>query len=101
MHARFFQQESMASVTLSSIGRRVRNKASERFPRSSPLHLCQRRFGLPEPEGHVHGTIEVDGCHERRVGQFPMPGCGIQRAEAVVAVRLEWARASASARAWR
>ena len=25
------------------------------------LHLRQRGFGLGEPEGHVHGTVEVDG----------------------------------------
>ena len=31
----------------------------------SPLHLCQCGLRLGQPEGHVHGAIEVDSC-----GQF-------------------------------
>ena len=98
MHARFFQQESMASVTLNQlgVGYATRLASASHDHRPQPVSAPLRS---PEPEGHVHGTIEVDGRHER-VGQFPMPGCGIQRAEAVVAVRPE-AVVGASARAWR
>jgi hypothetical protein len=28
------------------------------------LHLCQRRLGLREPEGHLHGLIHLDRCRQ-------------------------------------
>src|SRR5262245_2900022 len=61
----------------------------------SPLfvspRLRQRRFSLGQPEGHVHVTIEGNGSEECRAGLLALAGRGIQRAEAAVAVGLEWA----------
>jgi hypothetical protein len=35
------------------------------------LHLRQCRFGLRQPEGHVHGTVEHDGGRQFGAGLFP------------------------------
>jgi len=32
------------------------------------LHLRQRRLGLGQPEGHVHGPVQVDGSGQRSAG---------------------------------
>ena len=53
------------------------------------LRLCQCRLGLRQPEGHLHGAVEVNGGGECGAGQLVLAGGGIQRAEAAVAVRLE------------
>jgi hypothetical protein len=39
------------------VGRKVTDETNECFPRSSALHLCQRRLGLREPEGHLHSMV--------------------------------------------
>ena len=57
------------------------------------LYLRQRRLRLGQPEGHVHGTIQVDGGGEFSAGLLLLAGLGIQRAEAPVAVGLERAHA--------
>ena len=57
------------------------------------FHLRQRRLGLREPEGHLHSLIHLDSGRQLGTGLLPLPGGGIQRAEAPVTVRLEWAHA--------
>src|SRR5215468_10380005 len=42
------------------LGEKSRNKARECFPRSSPLHLRQRRLRLRQPEGHVHTSVHFN-----------------------------------------
>jgi hypothetical protein len=71
------------------LGEKYRNKFRERFSGSSPLHLCQRRLGLWEPEGHVHGSIEVDSSGEFGAGLLPLVGGGIQHAQTAAAMGLE------------
>jgi hypothetical protein len=56
-------------------------------------HLRQRRFSLGQPEGHVHVTVEGNGGGECSVGLLSLVSCGIQRAEAPVAMGLERAHA--------
>ena len=63
------------------------------LPWSSPLHLCQRRLRLGQPEGHLHSPVQVDGSRQLCTGLLPLTGRGIQRAEAPVAVGLERAHA--------
>src|SRR5919109_2740377 len=48
------------------------------------LHLCQRRFGLGEPEGHVHGAVEVDSSGHGGAGLIDAAGLVIQPAQAEV-----------------
>src|SRR5262249_25525077 len=36
------------------------------------LHLRQCGFGLGQPEGHVHGAVEVDGGGQGGAGLLPM-----------------------------
>ena len=38
------------------------------------LHLCQCGFDLGEPEGHVHGTVEVDGGAQGSAGRRSSAG---------------------------
>src|SRR5262249_30719242 len=63
----------------------------------SPLlassHLRQGRFGLGEPEGHVHGTVEVDGGAQGGAGLRSTASLVVQPAQPVVAVRLQRAHA--------
>jgi hypothetical protein len=75
--------------SVSDLGEKSRNKASERFPRLSPLHLRQRRLRLGQPEGHAHGTVQLDSRRQLGARLLPLARCHIQRAEAPVAVRLE------------
>ncbi len=56
-------------------------------------HRRQHCFGLGPPERHVHGAVEGNGGGQRRAGLLPLAGLGVQRAEAVLAVRLERAHA--------
>ena len=58
-----------------------------------PLHLCQRRLGLGQPEGHVHGAVQLDGSGQLGAGLLPLARLGVQRAEAEVAVGQERAHA--------
>src|SRR5262245_16794543 len=60
---------------------------------SSFFHLRQRRLGLRQPEGHPHVAIESDGGGQGSAGLLPLAMRNIQRAQSVVAVRLEWAHA--------
>ena len=57
------------------------------------LHLCPRRLGLRQPEGHVHGAVEVQSGRECGAGLLPLANRGIQHTEATVAVGLERAHA--------
>src|SRR5262245_1633755 len=61
------------------------------YSRSSPLHLCEGRLRLGQPEGHGHGAIHLDGDGQPGTGLLLLLGLGIQRAQAMVAVGLEGA----------
>src|SRR5262249_33509123 len=57
------------------------------------LHLRQYRLSLGEPEGHLHGPVQVDGGIQMGTGLLLLACPSIQRAKATVAVGLEWAHA--------
>jgi hypothetical protein len=40
-------------------------------------HLRQRRFGLGQPEGHVHGAVEVDGGSQGGAGLLTSAGLAV------------------------
>ena len=63
------------------------------LPSLLPLHLRQRGFGLGQPEGHVHGAVEVDGGGQGGAGLLPTAGLAVQPAQPVVAVGHERAHA--------
>ena len=56
-----------------------------------PLHLRQRRFGLGQPEGHVHGAVQRNGGGQLGSGLLRASRLSIQGAKAKVAVRQEGA----------
>jgi hypothetical protein len=56
-------------------------------------YLCQRRFRLGQPEGHVHGAVKVDSRGHFGTGLLGPVGLGIEAAEAAVAVGLQRAHA--------
>ena len=58
-----------------------------------PLPLRQCRFGLRQPEGHVHSAIHLDSGGERGAGQCSTVCLAVERAETVVTVRLQRAHA--------
>jgi len=60
------------------------------------LHLRQRRFRGREPEGHVHGTVQLDGARERGAGLCSTAGLAVERAETAVTVCLQRADAEFS-----
>jgi len=60
---------------------------------SLSLDLRQRRFRCGEPEGHTHGTVQLDGGGEHGVGQCSTAYLAVQCAETQVTVRLQWAHA--------
>jgi hypothetical protein len=60
---------------------------------SCPNYLCQRPLGLGQPEGHLHGTIHLDGSGQLGASLLTPTNLAIQRAEAQVAVGLERAHA--------
>jgi hypothetical protein len=60
---------------------------------SLPLDLRQCRLRLGQPEGHLHGAIQVDSSGQRNTGRLSLADLGIQCAEAPVAVRHERAHA--------
>src|SRR5262245_22202125 len=60
---------------------------------SLTLHLRQRSLCLGQPEGHLHGAIHLHGRGQLSAGLLLLASCGIQHAEAPVAVRQEWAHA--------
>ena len=63
-----------------TLGEKSRNTASERVPRSSPLHLCQRRLGLRQPAHPRDGTCGVAGVEST---PHTLPGSGGIRLGAV------------------
>ena len=66
---------------------------------SPPLHLRQRRLRLGQPEGHVHGAVQVDGGGQGGAGLLPLAGLAYSRPSP----RWQWAMSgrmpSSSARA--
>ena len=60
---------------------------------SLPLHLRQCRLSLGQPQGHLHGAVQVDSGSEGSTGLFSPADLGVEGAEAVVAVGLERAHA--------
>ena len=57
------------------------------------LHLRQCGFSLGQPEGHVHGTVEVDGGGQGGAGLRSTAGLVVQPAQPVVTVDHERAHA--------
>ena len=76
-------------LALTHLGVKSRIKARERVSRWASLHLCQRRLGLWEPEGHVHTPIPRHRQRQRGTGLLLLTRRGLQQAQAAVAVRLE------------
>ena len=74
---------------VTALGEQSRNKAREPFLGSAPLHLCQHFLGLWEPQGYVHGLVQIDSRGELGASLLLLTGRGIQLAQAAVAVRLE------------
>ena len=58
-----------------------------------PLHLCQRRLRLGQPERHLHGTVQLDGGGQLSMGLLLLSRLGVQGAETQVTVGLERAHA--------
>ena len=58
--------------------------------------MRQRGFGLGQPEGHVHGAVQLDGGGQGGASLLLLTDRGIQWAEAPVAVGLERAHAQLS-----
>ena len=56
---------------------------------SYATHLRQRGFGLGQPEGHVHSTVQSDSRGQFSAGLLQPVDSGIQCAEAQVTVGLE------------
>jgi hypothetical protein len=61
--------------------------------RGNSGHLRQRGFGLGEPQGHVHGTVQVDRGGQFRSGLLTLVYPSVEEAEPQVAMRLERAHA--------
>ena len=55
--------------------------------------MRQRCLRLGKPEGHVHGTVQVDSSGQLGTGSFHLSCLAIQRAKAVVTMGLERAHA--------
>src|SRR5215475_3402817 len=58
---------------------------------SSLVRLRQGSLRLREPERHLHISVQRDGGVQGSTSQLPLAGRGIQRAQAEIAVGLEWA----------
>src|SRR5262245_23955610 len=58
---------------------------------SALLHLHQCCLRLGQPEGHVHGPVEVDSGGQCGLRLLPLAGPGVEGAEAEVAMRLQGA----------
>ena len=61
--------------------------------RYRPFSCASSRFGLGQPEGHVHGAIQLDGGRQLNASLLRLTSRGIEGAEAAVAVRHERAHA--------
>jgi cytochrome c peroxidase len=57
------------------------------------FQLRQCRFGLGDPQEHVHIAVQGESGRERRTRLLPLAGRRVQRAEAAVAVGLQRAHA--------
>ena len=62
-------------------------------PLPADLYLRQRRLGLRQPEGHVHGAVHTDGGGQGYTGPLTTTGLAVQPAQPVVAVGYERAHA--------
>ena len=63
------------------------------LPGSVPLHLCQRSFRLRQPERHLHGSVQFDGCRQFGTGLLPLAGFDVEGAETQVTMGLQRAHA--------
>ncbi len=50
------------------------------------INLHQHSLRLGEPEGHLHGTVQLDGGGQFGTGLLPLAELGIQGTETVVAM---------------
>jgi hypothetical protein len=57
-------------------------------PPSSPVYLRPCRFCLVDPQDHVHGPVQGEGCGKRRARQLLLAFLGIQRAELSTAIEM-------------
>ena len=73
---------------MSGIGRQAGKAATSSI---MPVYLRQRGFRLGEPEGHVHGAVQVDGGGQGGAGLLSPTSLRIQGAEAPMAVGQEGA----------
>ena len=58
-------------------------------------HLRQCRFGLRQPEGHLHSTVESNRSGQGGAGLLPLAGGGVQGPKAQVTVGLQGTHAEA------
>src|SRR4029450_1224528 len=58
-------------------------------PSSLCFYLCQRRLGLGQPGGHLHGTVEIDRAGQRSTRLLALAGPGVEGTQAEMAVGLE------------
>lgn len=63
--------------------------ASARGDLPADVRYCRLRLG--QPEGHLHGTVQVDGGRDLTAGFLTLPDFGIESPKAVMAMGLEWA----------
>ena len=52
---------------------------------AASCHLRQHRFGLRQPEGHVHGTVQVEGGRQAGAGLRTPSYLTIQHAKTTAA----------------
>src|SRR5262249_26903539 len=57
------------------------------------FYLRQRRLGLGQPEGHLHGAVHMDSRRQRHARLLKPLYLVVQRAETAVAVGPEWTHA--------
>jgi hypothetical protein len=60
---------------------------------ASSCDLRQGGFSLGQPEGHLHGPVEVDGGGQLGLRLLPRAGLGVEGAEPQTAMRLQRAHA--------
>ena len=59
------------------------------LPTTASGHLHQCRFGLRQPEGHLHSTVESNRSAQGGAGVLPLAGGGVQGPKAQVTVGLQ------------
>jgi hypothetical protein len=67
-------KQSRNTSTLTTIIPVLRPQGSVREP---SCHLRQRRFGLGQPEGHVHGAVQRDSGREGGAGLLTTAGLAV------------------------